>query len=272
MPQPLRAHVVAGGFPPGQYAGHDHDFARRKILDLLYEEGVPASVSNDFSDCDKWLTRSKLLITYVSGPYADAGQSAAIKRWLEDGGAWLGLHGTSGGRAVRVGNGDRPRRQMVKSEHHEVLGAFFLNHPPVRRFDVAVHDGPGTLTRELPTSFEVVDEPYMIEIQEPAESRVLLTAELGPDTSAPGFGFVYEKDTALLPDGKTRVMGYTRDVGKGGVTYIALGHCHNEWSNSQPFVAENVDPAGKTPVPLRVTWETPAYTQLLRNGIRWGIG
>ena len=22
-----RAHVIAGGFPPGSYAGHDHDYA-----------------------------------------------------------------------------------------------------------------------------------------------------------------------------------------------------------------------------------------------------
>ena len=101
---------------------------------------------------------------------------------------------------------------------------------------------------------------------------MLLTAELGPDVSPPGFGFDYDEDTALLPDGKTRVMGYTRDIGEGGVTYIALGHAHSPLSNSQPFVDDSVAEAGVTPTVLRVTWETPAYMQLLRNSIAWGMG
>jgi type 1 glutamine amidotransferase len=267
---PLRAHVVAGGFPPGQYAGHDHDYARLRLLEMLADAEVPASVSNDFSDTDKWLTRSKLLITYVSGPYPDAQQTAAIRQWLADGGRWLGLHGTSGGRAVRVGEGERPRRQMVKMDYHEVLGGFFINHPPVRRFNVDVRDADDLLTRGLPTTFEVIDEPYMIEVQDPANSRILLTSELGPDPT-PGFGFYYEKDTALMADGKTRALGFTKDLGKGGVCYIALGHCHNWWSNSQPFVDKSVNPEGKTPIPLRVTWEAPAFQQLLRNAIEWGM-
>jgi hypothetical protein len=49
-----RAHVVAGGFPPGSSAGHDHDFARLRLLTLLAERQIPASVANDF-DMEKWL-------------------------------------------------------------------------------------------------------------------------------------------------------------------------------------------------------------------------
>jgi hypothetical protein len=112
----------------------------------------------------------------------------------------------------------------------------------------------------------------MIEIQAPSETRVLLTAELGPDNSPAGFGFDYEQDTSLAPDGKTRVLGYTRDVGDGGVTYIALGHCHSPASNIQSMVDASVEPSGITPTTLRVTWESDAYLQLLRNAINWGVG
>ena len=269
-PTPLRAHVIAGGFPPGAHAGHDHDYARLRLLEFLREKEVPASVSNDFDDVEKWLTRSKLLITYVAGPYPNEAQDRAIRQWLEDGGCWLGLHGTSGGRAVRYSETDR-RRKMLKLSHHETLGGFFLNHPPVRRFQVRVSDAGDTLTDGLPQSFEVIDEPYMIEVQDPATTRVLLTAELGPDTSPPGFGFAYDEDTALMPDGKTRVLGYTRDIGKGGVTYIAIGHCHNTSTNVQPFVDTSVDPEGKTPPTLRQTWETSAFQSLIRNSIDWGM-
>jgi uncharacterized protein len=97
-----RAHLIAGGFPPGASAGHDHDYARLRLLGLLAEQDVAASVANDFADVEKWLPASRLLITYVAGPHPDAAQCRAIHRWLEAGGRWLGLHGTSGGRAERV--------------------------------------------------------------------------------------------------------------------------------------------------------------------------
>ena len=96
------AHLITGGFPPGSLAGHDHDYARLRLLGLLAEQDIPASVGNDFADVEKWLPVSRLLITYVAGPYPDAAQCAAMQKWLQAGGHWLALHGTSGGKAERV--------------------------------------------------------------------------------------------------------------------------------------------------------------------------
>jgi hypothetical protein len=263
------AHVIAGGFPPGAPAGHDHDYARLRLLQLLYDKQAPTSVSSDFSDLSKWLTRSQFLITYTAGPYPDEDQDRALRQWLEEGGRWLALHGTSGGRAVRV-EGTRQRR-MLRGSFHDTLGGFFLNHPPVRRFQVDVRDTGHPLTRGLPPAFEVVDEPYMVAVDPSPATRVLLTSELGPDISPPGFGFVYDEDTALLPDGKTRVIGYSRATGEGEVAYFTLGHCHTPASNSQPFVDATVDPEGRTPLTLRHTWETAAFGKLLQNAMEWGL-
>jgi hypothetical protein len=47
-------------------AGHDHDYARLRLLGLLAEQDIPASVANDFADVEKWLPVSRLLITYVA--------------------------------------------------------------------------------------------------------------------------------------------------------------------------------------------------------------
>jgi hypothetical protein len=127
QPTPRRAHLIAGGFPPGSHAGHDHDYARLRLLGLLADGDVPASTANDFADVERWLPLSRLLITYVAGPFPDSGQCRAIHGWLEAGGRWLGLHGTSGGRAERV-EGSRQRR-TVKTEHHALLGGYFLTHP-----------------------------------------------------------------------------------------------------------------------------------------------
>ena len=160
---------------------------------------------------------------------------------------------------------------MVRLEHHETLGSFFLNHPPARRFRVEVANAEHPLTRGLPASFEVEDELYLIEVLDPGASEVLLTTQLPKDPSPSGFGFHYERDTSLLPDGSTRVLGYTRPVGRGAVTYISLGHCHCPATNIQPFVDPSVEKSGKTPLEFRGPWETKPFERLLRNGIDWGL-
>lgn len=262
---PGRAHVITGGFPPGSMGGHDHDYARLRLLGLLAERDIPASVANDFADVEKWLPVSRLLITYVAGPYPNAAQTTAMRQWLQGGGRWLALHGTSGGRAERV-EGQRMRR-TVKTEHHALLGSYFLTHPPIREFRVDIAaDSP--LTQGLGQSFTIEDEPYFIELQDPAGTHILLTAEYGPE-AASATGGLYPSDTSLLPDGRARVIGYTRPVGAGGVTYFALGHCHNPAIRAARAAA---DPADKTPPLFRKPWETEAFATLLRNAIAWGTG
>jgi uncharacterized protein len=260
-----RAHLIAGGFPAGSSAGHDHDYARLRLLGLLAEQDVPASVANDFADVEKWLPVSRLLITYVAGPYPDAAQSRAIADWLEAGGHWLGLHGTSGGRAERV-EGTRQRR-TVKTEHHAVLGSRFLTHPPICTIRVDVRDADHPLTRGLGASFDVEDEPYFIELQDPGSTRILLSADYGPRAVSPSIGTLYASDTSLQPDGKTRVIGYAREVGKGEVAYVALGHCHNPAIRA----ARTADPADTTPPTFRGAWDSGAFIALLRNAIPWGV-
>jgi hypothetical protein len=120
------------------------------------------------------------------------------------------------------------------------------------------------LTRGIGASFEVDDEPYFIELQDPGSTRILLTAEYGPDAVSPSIGTIYASDTSLLPDGKTRVLGYTRDVGRGGVTYFALGHCHNP-STRPGNVSDSM------PKVFRGAWESEAFIGLLRNAIADGV-
>jgi len=261
--KPARAHLITGGFPPGSAAGHDHDYARLWLLTLLAEQNVPASVGNDFSDVEKWLPVSQMLITYVAGPYPDAAQCRAIRPWLEAGGHWLGLHGASGGRAERV-EGVRGRRSF-NADHRDLLGSRFLTHPPLCKFRVDVAEHP--LTKGLGASFEIEDEPYFIELRDPGATRILLTADYGPAAVSQTVGPLYGTDTSLLSDGKTRVLGYTKDIGKGGVAYFAFGHCHSPESRA----GRPADPSDTTPAIFRGPWETAAFETLLRNAITWGV-
>ncbi len=269
---PTQVHLIVGGYPPGTSAGHDMDYARVRLLNLLQDAAcVRATVSSDFADLERWLPASHLLITYVAGPFPDERQHRLLCEWLDGGGRWLALHGTSGGKAAPVGD-NRRMRKMVKMAHHQTLGAFFLNHPPLCKFRVEVADSSHPLTNGVPDSFEVADELYMIELQQPSESHVLLTTQLERDPSPAGFGFVYDKDTSLMPDGKTRVLGYIRNFGKGGITYFALGHCHGPANNVQPSVDASVAGDTVTPKAFRGSWESPAFEKLLRNAIAWGAG
>ena len=174
-----RAHLIAGGFPPGSPAGHDHDYARLRLLSYLAEQDIPASVANDFTDLEMWLPVSQFLITYVAGPPPNAEQCGVLQQWLEAGGRWLAFHGTAGGRAEEVA-GFRMRR-TVKLPHHAVLGSYFLTHPAIRPMRLEVGDGPVSLQKGLPSSFETFDEPYFIELQGPGSTHILLSADYGPD-------------------------------------------------------------------------------------------
>jgi len=257
-----RAHVIAGGFPPGSSAGHDHDYARLRLLTLLAETETPASVANDFADMEKWLAVSSLLVSYVAGPYPDDGQCAHLHQWLEAGGHWLALHGTSGGRAERVDG--LAQRRTVRTEHHSLLGSMFLTHPPACRFRVDISDTRHPFTKGLGSSFEVEDEPYFIELQAPASAQVLLTADFGDAGRWPVVETLYGNDTSLQADGKTRVLGYTRPVSHGAVTYVALGHCHSARSRMRP--GTTVDDASNAT--FRGAWDSPAFITLLRNAMR----
>ena len=130
-----------------------------------------------------------------------------------------------------------------------------------------MRDPDHPLTCGVGTSFDVEDEPYFIELQDPRSTRILLTADYGPNANSAAIGTLYATDTSLQPDGRTRVIGYTRDVGNGEVAYIALGHCHN------PAIrAARVDLADTTPLTFHGSWESDAFITLLRNAVAWGMG
>ncbi len=261
------AHLIVGGFPIGSSAGHDMDFARIQLLEALYRHQFRTTVSQDFSQIEDRLANTDLLVTYVAGPYPDDQQSHDLENWLSEGGKWFALHGTSGGRAKRMDESGR-RRQMVRLPHHDLLGAFFLNHPPVRKFLVKNEAPDHPILSGLPAEFEVEDELYLVE---PINvDSTLLTTELVADPSPPGFGFHYERDTSLQSDGKTRVLGLERRVGKGSVCYVALGHTHSPLTNAQPFVDASVASDGKTPQTFRGAWSTAAFEKIIDNAMSWG--
>ncbi|MBT6275610.1 MAG: hypothetical protein HOI95_15930 [Chromatiales bacterium] len=245
------------------------DYARVQLLTRLQQHHhVHATVGGDFTDCDKWIADCQLLITYVAGPYADDDQAAMLEDWLADGGRWLALHGTCGGKAVRT---DRPdnRRRWVRARHHDVLGSFFLTHPPIMAMNVKVERPEHPLTQGLPSMFEVRDEPYMVELTDPENSTVLLTTR---DIDAPDYvQEIYGADTTLLSDGESRPLGYVREVGDGAVAYFSFGHCHTPTTNVQRSVHASIAQDNVPPLQFNGVWETSVFDQLMKNALTWGL-
>jgi type 1 glutamine amidotransferase len=246
------------------------DVRLRLLSELGRLDGHPTTVSSDYANLDRWLPPARLLVTYVAGPVPSDDDHAHLRSWLDAGGRWLALHGTSGGKAARVERDGQRGRIMVRQPHHQTLGGFFLNHPPVRRFTATVTaDHP--LTANVPAAFEAVDELYLVELQDPDSPEVFLTTELDADPSPPGFGFVYDVDTSVMDERGTRALGFVHRVGDGAVAYVALGHCHSPSTNSQPFVDRTVTADGTTPLTFRGMWEAQPFVQMVRNGITWGL-
>ena len=269
MSDRIRVHVVVGGFPVGRHAGHDMDFARVQLLTRLQQQPhVHTTVSGDFSDCEKWIADCQLLITYVAGPYADDEQASVLEQWLARGGRWLALHGTCGGKAVRTDRADN-RRRWIRARHHDVLGGFFLTHPPIMAMNVHVEVPDHPLTKGLPTTFEVRDEPYMVELTDPDNTTVLLTTR---DIEAPDYvQEIYGADSTLLADGNSRALGYVRTVDAGAVAYFAFGHCHSPTTNVQRSVHASIAEDNVPPLHFAGVWETEVFDHLLKNAVEWGL-
>ena len=65
-----------------------------------------------------------------------------------------------------------------------------------------------------------------------------------------------------------RRLAVVGEIGRGGVAYVALGHCHNPAIRT----ARAADPTDTTPLTFRGSWESDAFLTLLRNAIAWGTG
>ena len=74
---------------------HDTNFARLELLTLLAEhEDVVVRVAEDYRDVGA-IAESRLLLTYTCDVCPTVEQQAALARFLDRGGRWFGLHGTS---------------------------------------------------------------------------------------------------------------------------------------------------------------------------------
>jgi uncharacterized protein len=229
----------------GKY--HDIDFARLELLKLLAEDDrVRVRVFEDYSNLDA-IRNANFLITYTCDVTPSLEQQEALRTWVEGGGRWYALHGTSSIlRFLSNGLVDSPN---WAPHLMETLGSQFIAHPPIASYRVDVADPKHALVQGI-EPFDVTDELYLSDKH--ADLHVLLDAEF--EGEAAGFARS-EWKRARHP------VFYLRPIGKGAVLYLTLGHCRGH-HDMRPIMAH-------WPEVQRCAWELPVYYELLRRGIAW---
>ena len=236
-------YLVAGG----KY--HDIDFARVELLKLLGEhENVRTKVSNDYSDVDG-IAASDFLLTYTCDVRPTPDEEKALRDFVQGGKKWFALHGTNAILEFVANGVDTPR---IAQTYVEVLGSQFIGHPPIAPYTVTVSNASHPLVAGI-EPFETNDELYLCEYHGELEP-LLETRFTGKAT-----GFIEED----WPDDEPRLVMYLHPYGSGQVLYLTLGHCRGKY-DMRPVMDEY-------PVIERGSWEIPAFYELVRRGLRWGI-
>jgi cytochrome c len=132
----------------------------------------------------------------TTGDLLDADQQAALRRYLQGGGGWVGVH------AAADAEYDWPW-------YGELVGARFRRHPPVQR--ATVRPAPvATLAGKLPPRWERTDEWYDFAANPRARVRVLATVE---ESTYTGGGM-----------GTDHPIAWCHEYDGGRAWYTAMGH------------------------------------------------
>jgi type 1 glutamine amidotransferase len=234
----------------GRY--HDFDFARLELLKLLAEHPhARVTVAGDYRDADA-IAASRFLVSYTCDVRPSEAEQQALARFVGDGGRWLALHGTNAALEFTDRGIAAPRCMPTLAR---LLGSQFVAHPPIQPYRVEVSAPAHPLVAGV-EPFETDDELYLSEYHDREQLVPLLATHYAGDAK----GFV-ESDWSRSD---RHLVSYLRPFGKGAVLYNTLGHCRGHY-DMQPLI-------DFYPRIERCSWERPQYYELLRRGIRWGLG
>ncbi|HTO70919.1 MAG TPA: ThuA domain-containing protein [Myxococcota bacterium] len=236
----LRCALVCGG------RFHDFDYARLELLKHLADDArVRTRVFDDWGRADPWAA-SDFLVTYTCDLRPTEAQADALARFVEDGGRWLALHGTNSILEFADRKVECPR---LAPRFMHALGSQFVAHPPIAPYRVTAADPSHPLVKGI-EPFETQDELYLCEFHAPVQT--LLETRFGGKT--PGF------EPAEWPEAARPVL-YLRELGRGAVLYLTLGHCRSHL-DMRPML-------DWWPTVDRGSWELPVFHELLRRGLAW---
>ena len=154
----------------------------------------------------------------ISGDVLTLSQREAFKRWLEQGGAYVGMHGSAGDPVY-----------FWDWYPDALLGARFAGHPMNPQFQearIAVnHDHP--LAHALPAEWRMSDEWYSFRTNpRTVGAQVVLTLD---ESTYTRIGPMSEG----LTMGADHPLAWTNCIGKGRMFYSAIGHRPETYSQPE---------------------------------------
>lgn len=178
------------------------------------ENGFAVDASNDpsvFTDANLKQYRALVFSNSNNEAFSADAQREAFQRYIRAGGGFAGIHSASGS-------------ERKWPYFWSVLGGKFLRHPKLQKFTVRVKDAGHPATRDLPASFDWVDECYYTEELNPDIKPLLVTdpAKLDDPRKAeyPGDRF-----------GDSLPLAWHHNFDGGREFYTALGHKKEDYSN-----------------------------------------
>jgi len=151
----------------------------------------------------------------VSGDVLNEEQREALKRFIQNGGGWVGLHGAGGDRSY-----DWPWYV------NELVGAQFIGHPLGPQFQTATwhtESAQHPASAKLPATWQREEEIYSFDrsVRERLEFTVLVSVD--ESTYSPLEKLLWMK-RSLAMKGGDHPMVWHHCVGRGRAFYSALGH------------------------------------------------
>lgn len=175
---------------------------------LAAEDGFDLTATEDASVfTDQGLAGYQALIfLHTTGHVLDADQQAAMQRYVEGGGAFVGIH------AAADGDPDW-------DWYTGLIGAPFHSHPPIQPARLHVTDREHPATAHLPATWERTDEWYDFTRSPRGQVRVLLTID---ETSYEGGRM-----------GADHPLAWCQHYRGGRSFYTALGHTSESFSEPE---------------------------------------
>jgi type 1 glutamine amidotransferase len=182
------------------------------------------------------LQRFKAIIwNNVSGDVLTQEQRVAFRGWLEQGGAWVGLHASGGDFSYKWD-------WYVNT----LIGAQFVGHtmsPQFQDADVLVSDSQENITAHLESPWKVPNEEWYAFDRNPSDAGYEVLLTLDEDS------YITKGKTFIGQDSMEgeHPITWRHAPGRGRVFYTAIGH-------------------------QGATYSIPEYQELVTNGIRWAMG
>lgn len=199
--------------------GHIHEEAipvgKQVFNELAAKQGWEAYVTDNGAVHSPELLKKFDIIIWnnVSGDVLTEEQRAALKQWIENGGGWLGIHGSGG-----------DFRYQWDWYVDTLIGTQFVGHnmePQFQDAHVLVADPANMLTSHLPSPWVVKQEEWYAFESSPRGKgyEILLTLdESSYHTSGLMYGFMQDRMEGEHP------LAWRHTIGQGRALYSAIGH------------------------------------------------